>query len=92
MVCHPGKLQQITTQRRTARASGVEMTTVGTGIELSCLSTINRSVSVMRRNKSALPPVSVWGQEALGKKQHTHTKKKTVSQPLEALKESAHIL
>lgn len=29
------------------------------GIELSCLSTISRSVSVMQRNKSAQAPVSV---------------------------------
>lgn len=46
--------------------SRVEMTVAGAGIELSCLSTISRSVSVMQRNKSAQPPVSVCGQE-LGK-------------------------
>lgn len=65
--CHPGELQQITAQQRNSRGGGVEMTVAGAGIELSCLSTISRSVSVKQRNKSAQPPVSVRGR-VLGEK------------------------
>lgn len=69
--CHPGKLQQITTQQRTVRQwSGDDRG--GAGIELSCLSTIRRSVRVMRRNKSAQPPLSVRGQVLEKEKELCH--------------------
>ena len=75
MVVNQEELQQITAQRRTVRRwSGDDRG--GAGIELSCLSTISRSVSVMHRNKSAQPPVSVCGQVL--------EKKRTVSPLLEA--------
>lgn len=45
----------------------------GAGIELSCLSTISRSVNGMQRNKSAQAPLSVRGQVLGGKKKLCHS-------------------
>ena len=74
MVVIRGERHQITAQQRTVRRwSGGDRG--GSGIELSCLSTISRSVSVMQCNKSAPPPVSVCG---------LVLEKRTVSELLEA--------